>query len=308
MKNCLLILVAGVILCVPFGCNRDADTDPVAYDRDVDGPPVAIIPDVPDYDIIGEPSVVAKRRLALQEAAGSAADNGDTPVATGDADPTGPEGDLSDDELTAARELVLKIRLANEEGDIEAGLACLSEKTSTTLKGLITSTGDIQAKVAELDAQMQTTFDAAYPDQTKESLNNLPELIKPVATLEGIFGTFTDDQLSFTKIGEQLIATAPQKIKLIYTKGDDDEWKIAFGQDMQAIMTIAAEYIIAVDSLATTLTAGVKDGTITAQGVQAKTDELIELNITPVKNKLIEAQGGAVDDDTADPDADSSAI
>ena len=92
MRNCLLILVAGVLLCVPFGCNRDNDDDPVVYERGVDGPPAAIITPMPDYEIIGKPSVVARRRTALRAEIFDDAPPADAP-ADGDAAPA--DGDAA---------------------------------------------------------------------------------------------------------------------------------------------------------------------------------------------------------------------
>ena len=94
MRICLLILVAGVLLCVPFGCNRDTDDDPVTYERDVDGPPVVNQTPMRDYEIIGKPRVVAKRRKALQEGVVDDAPPADAPApADGDAAPA--DGDAA---------------------------------------------------------------------------------------------------------------------------------------------------------------------------------------------------------------------
>jgi hypothetical protein len=94
MRNCLLILVAGVLLCVPFGCNRDSDDDPVTYERDVDGPPVSIKTPMRDYEIIGKPRVVAKRRMALREGTIEDAPPADAP-ADGDGDAAPADGDAA---------------------------------------------------------------------------------------------------------------------------------------------------------------------------------------------------------------------
>jgi hypothetical protein len=117
MRICLLILVAGVLLCVPFGCNRGSDDDPVAYERDVDGPPVSIKTPMRDYEIIGKPRVVAKRRMALQAGivddappADAPADDdgdaapadGDAAPADGDADPADADADPADADATPA--------------------------------------------------------------------------------------------------------------------------------------------------------------------------------------------------------------
>jgi hypothetical protein len=106
MRNCLLILVAGVLLCVPFGCNPDTDDDPVAYEREVDGPPVVNQTPMRDYEIIGKPRVVAKRRMALQAGIVDDAPPADAPAdgvaapADGDAAPA--DGDVAPAEGDAA--------------------------------------------------------------------------------------------------------------------------------------------------------------------------------------------------------------
>jgi hypothetical protein len=107
MRNCLLILVAGVLLCVPFGCNRDTDDDPVVYDPDVDGPPVSIQTPMRDYEIIGKPSVVATRRIALQKGIDDAppADapaDGDAAPADGDAAPADGDAAPADGDVAPA--------------------------------------------------------------------------------------------------------------------------------------------------------------------------------------------------------------
>ena len=99
MRNCLLILVAGVLLCVPFGCNRDTDEDPVSYERDVDGPPVANIAPMVDYEIIGDPKVVAKRRQIFRE---SIADTTAPPVAPADGAAAPADGTAAPADGTAA--------------------------------------------------------------------------------------------------------------------------------------------------------------------------------------------------------------
>jgi hypothetical protein len=92
MRNCLLILVAGVMLCVPFGCNRDTSDDPVAYERDVDGPPVAIKTALSDYEIIGDPKTVARRSEKLQESTGGSTATPATAPAPADGTPAPADG------------------------------------------------------------------------------------------------------------------------------------------------------------------------------------------------------------------------
>jgi len=280
MKNCLLILIAGAVLCVPLGCNRDESEEPAAYERDVDGPPVAIRTSIPDYEIIGDPSAVARRRQVFK---GGVADAGSG--SSGGGGLTGPETEASQEEIAQVKDVIAKV-MATEDGDKTAALAFFDDEASTSLKGIMQAHADLQAKALALDSLMETKFGLQYPATVRAKIKKIPgETKSPSSPAELIDGA-SMDQLSFTKIGDKIVVTTPKKRKLVFSSTNAG-WKIGFDKDSRELVGLFTEMLSASTKMLDAATAGVEDGSITADNVEMKMAELAEQIVAPVGQKLM---------------------
>ena len=153
MRNCLLVLIAGVMLCVPLGCNQGGDEEPATYERDVDGPPVALYSSMLDYEIIGDPAEVARRRQLFQEGVEDT-DKGDV----GSGDLTGPEGDASEDEIAEVKDVIAQIMATADAGDETVALALFDENAGAAVQSL---TGGLEALQALLGVSVEGVESAA---------------------------------------------------------------------------------------------------------------------------------------------------
>ena len=295
MKNCLLVLAAGVMLCVPPGCERGVEEDPAAYDRDVDGPPVVIRTPMPDYDVIGKPGVVRRRREVL--AGGDDVSSGDEASGGGE-DPTGPSAPASDDEIAEVKVVIEKVIATKDSGDDSAAMAFFSEEAATAIQEITQGTKDIQAKSLALHSLMETKFGAQYPDSIKENnKKRQTEAMGPSSPAE-IMGEVSMEQLIFTKIGEKIVATGPKNNKFIFSKTAEG-WKIGFDKNAREMLGVLRELLKGTTKMLDTMTAGINDDSITPDNVEAKAAELTTQLIAPVQKKLMaimmKAMAGAGD-------------
>lgn len=296
MKNCLLVLVAGVMLCVAPGCDRGGDEDPVSYDRDVDGPPVAIKTPMPDYEVIGKPSVVARRRRVFQESSGDTSSGGG--ASGGGEDPTGPSGPASADEIDEVKAVFERVLATKDSGDDSAAMAFFDEEAATAIGEITRGTKEIQQKSLALHELMETKFGAEYPESLKERNKQAQtEAMGPSSAVE-ILGDVSVDQLVFTKTGEKIIAEGPKNEKYILSKTADG-WKIGFDKNAREMVGVLRELMKGATKMLDTLSAGVEDGSITAENVEAKATELNEQLVAPVQKKLMaimmKAMAGAME-------------
>ena len=300
MKNCLLVLVAGVMLCVPFGCDSRSDEDPVAYDRDVDGPPAAIKTPLPDYDIIGSPSVVRDRRQAFRESSGDTSPPGDT--SGGGEDLTGPAVDASEDEIAEVKTVIQKVLDTKDAEDDSAAMAFFDEDAATAVKEIMQGVKDIKQKALALDSTMETKFGAQYPEGVKA--NNKKMRTKPMgpSSAAEMLGEISMNQLVFKKIGEKIVATSSKNDKFVLSKTADG-WKIGFDKKGRKRIDICRELQKGAAKMLDTLSAGVDDGSITADTVEGKAAELTKEHVAPAQKKL-KAMSGDADADTTTRPAD----
>jgi|GEM_PF-3132690 len=282
MKNCLFVLVVGLMLSVPFGCDRGVDEDPVSYEREVDGPPVSIRTPMRDYDIIGKPTAVARRRAALL------ADSGDTSSddTGGGVDLSGPSSPASADEIAEVKAVIEKFLATKDSGDESAAMAFFSDEAATAIQKITQGTKDIQAKALALHSLMETKFGAQYPDALKERNEKMQiEAIGPSSASE-ILGEVSMDQLTFTKIGEMVVATGPKKNKFVFSKTAEG-WKIGFDKDTREMVGVLSELLTGSMKMLDGITAGINDDSITPDNVEAKTAALVSEHVEPAQKKLM---------------------
>ena len=284
MKNCLLVLVAGVMLSVPLGCDRQVDEDPVSYDREVDGPPVAIRTPMPDYEIIGEPADVRRRREALREA-GEEAASGAGAKTGGGGNLSGPSVAATADEIAEVKAVIERVLATKDSGDDAAAMAFFDDEAATVIQKITQGTKDIQAKSLALHSLMETKFGAQYPDGIKESnQQRQTEPMGPGSPAE-MMGNVSIDQLLFAKIGEKVVATGPKNDKLIFTKTADG-WKIGFDQNAREMTGALGELLDGAKKMIDAVIAGVQDDSITPANVEAKVAELTAQFVDPPQKKL----------------------
>ncbi|MDP6546436.1 MAG: hypothetical protein QGH60_20850 [Phycisphaerae bacterium] len=283
MKNCLLILVVGLMLCVPFGCERGVDEDPVSYERDVDGPPVAIRTPMPDYDIIGNPSAVRRRREALLAAGGDTSTGAES---GGGVDLSGPSSPASEDEIAEVKAVIENVLKTKDSGDDSAAMAFFSDEAATAIQEITQGVKDIQAKSLELHSLMEDKFAAQYPDALKaENEKMRTEPAGPSSAAE-ILGDVSMDQLVFTKVGARVVATGPKNDKIVFSKTEAG-WKIEFDKDSREMVGVLSELMTGTTKMLDAIMEGIKDDSITADNVEAKTTELTKQHVAPVQKKLM---------------------
>ncbi|MCP4375493.1 MAG: hypothetical protein GY794_04875 [bacterium] len=278
MKNYLVILVAGVILCVLVGCDPQTTEEPVSYDRDVDGPPTVVMTSMADYDVIGSPKDVRKRREALREATVGESSGGDAP--SGREDPSGPSTPASDDEIAEVKAVIEKILATKDSGDESAAIACFDEEAAAAVQEITQATKAIQAKAPTLNSLMETKFGQQYPDSVEAKIAALQSAMVRSSSAAEILGEVSVDQLVFTKIGDKVVVTSPKGDKYILSK-TEDVWKIGFDENARKGFVGVREILKGSTKMIDALSAGVKDGSITADNVEAKAAELEAQHVAP---------------------------
>jgi len=284
MKNCLLIMIAGMMICVSLGCNRESQEDPVAWSKDADGQPSAITKPILDYEIIGKPSEVAKRRMTFKEGVDDGSSGGGD--SGGSTDPTGPSTPASDEEIAEVKVVLEQVFSAKTDGDDAAVLECVDEAAATALGGMKDDAEGASTQAAALEDALQTKFDAAYPPEVKAAITKMRTDLSALASPSGVMEEVSMDQLIFKKIEEKLVAAGPGDVKYILAKTADGAWKIALDKAKTDKIAALGELTAACLKVVKALEAGVEDTSITADNIAAKTTELIEESVAPAMLKL----------------------
>jgi len=301
MKNCLLILVAGVMLCVSPGCQRGVDEDPVSYDRDVDGPPVVIKTPMPDYDVIDKPRAVVRRRAALLGAG-----DGSSGGTSGGADLTGPVGKASADEVAEVKAVIEKVLATKDSGDDSAAMAFFSDEAATAIQAITQGTKAVQAKSLALHSLMETKFGAQYPDSVKAKNEKMQtEGLGPSSPAD-IFAEVSMEQLVFSKIGDKVVATGAKNDKFVFSKTAEG-WKIGFDKNAREMLGVLGELLKGTTKMLDTMKAGIDDGSITSDNVEAKATELTNQHVKPIAEKFAAMMMKAMTGAGATPPADGGA-
>jgi len=298
MKNFWLIFAAALAMATVLGCDRQAQEEPVPYDRAVDGPPSIVQPSLRDYDIISDPKTVINR---IRQARDAAADTGGGTKSGGD--PSGTGRPASDAEVTQVKETLAKFVAAKDAGEAADVLALFDSDSTATTNKMTEALTKVQTKAVVLATLMETKFGDQLPPKVKKNVQEMtgsPEgMLTPSTMLAAIPPV---DQLTMTSFGQKIVAEGPNKQKFVFSKAGDG-WLIALSDDQKALLDVFTELFVASEKIVDALKAGIDDGSITAMNIEAKGDKLAEEMIGPLKDKLTAimmkalqgAMGGAVD-------------
>jgi len=289
MRNCVLVLIAAVMLCVPLGCNRGGDEQPEVYERDVDGPPVAISSPIPDYEIIGDPAAVARRRRALEE--GVIDEGGDDPSGGGN-ELTGPESEASQEEIGQIKDVVTRIMATDDLGDKFAALESFDGEGKKVMQDLMQASDSLQTAANALDTAMETKFGLQYPAEVRARIKTMHSETNIPSTAGGVIEGGSPEQFIFKKIGDQVVVTTPGKRTLVFSN-IDAEWKVGFDNKGKEALGLFTEKLGALSQVVAGVSAGVEDGSVTADNVEARINELTGQLVAPVDQKIKAAMGEA---------------
>ena len=299
MKNCLLALIAGLLLCVAFGCNNNDTEEPEAYDKEVDGPVATVRTPIADYDVIGDPAEVIKRRRAFHESIMEAAMGSGESAAGGDLD--GPSAPASDEEASAIKVVVESLITAKDAEDENTALSLLDTEANEAMTALKTSVEDLASRRIAVDLHIETKFGAPqYPKPIKDWLKKVSDDVKAMMPVWGLIGDAASEQLTFGKVGEKIVADGPGASRWVFSK-EGDVWKLGLTKKDRDKAALIGELANAAVEMFNALGAGAEDGTITVDNIEAQRVELEKKFVDPVKAKLaaLEAQTAPA----GDPDA-----
>jgi len=276
------------------GCDRQVEEEPVPYDKSVDGPPSIVQTPPRDYGVITDPQTVIKRIERIRDSE-TDDDGGDT--TSGGGDVSGEGEPASDEEVAEVKEAIAKFITAKDEGDEEALLACYDSETTATAKKLTGALKKVQTKAVALAELMEKEFGEDLPAEAKKGIAELKDPPKDMPTPAAMLGDVPTEDLKMTSFGKKIVVEAPNKPKLVFAKSADG-WLMGLNQDQKALLDVFTELLVASEKVLDALEAGVKDGSITADNVKAKGDQLMKEMVGPLQPKLtaimMKVVGGAM--------------
>lgn len=274
----LLAILAVAVACTALACEKKSDEviRPTKFDRDLDGPPSRL----------GKPlneDIAKDQRRIAREAGRAVAPVGSPPATPA---PGAPAGGGSSEEV---KQIVARMMTTIKPGQEEKALDFLDPQEASAIRPLFKSIQQIGAKVKQLEKLVQTKLGAALPESMKGGGGEPPE---PLPGMPKDFAKIRFDDIQFKEEGEEVAVTGPQGLKMRFAKVGAD-WKMKLPPEakllIQTLRPMFEELLGSFNKVVDEMTAGVNDGSITKDNLEARSEELQKKHVGPVMEKFFEA-------------------
>lgn len=288
MKHVILVLALVAVVVVGVGCNRqDASERPEPYDPNVDAPPNVLVEapsNVPRGG--GGLASAAKPKPAEPKPAEP------KPTEPKPAEPKPAEPGANDDKnIAEVKQLLTDAVAAAKAGSNDKLIALFPTETGQLLVALTPRTEALKTKSADFAQLVQDKLGTELPESAKGMtgggdeggmLSPLDDFIKmdvEAMVFRGMEGKVSVDDGGGE--GKTFVQTA-------------EGWKLEVPPQASQGIGVLGEVLDGTEKFLDTLTAGVNDGSITKENLEAKVEEVSKTTVLPAMMKLMAIMmGGA---------------
>ena len=274
----LLTILAVAVACTALACEKKSDEviRPTKFDPDLDGPPSRLEKPLNE-------DIAKDQRQIAREAGRVVAPVGSPPATPA---PAAPAAGGATDEV---KQIVARMMTTIKPGQEEKALDFLDVQEASALRPLFKSIQQTDAKVRQFERLVQTKLGAALPESMKDGGGGPPE---PLPGVPKDFAKIRFDDIQFKQEGTEVAVTGPQGLKMRFAKVGAD-WKMKLPPEtkllMQTLRPMFQELLDSFNKVVDEMTAGVNDGSITKDNLEARAEELQKKHVGPVIEKFFEA-------------------
>jgi len=281
MKHVILVFGLAAAVVVGIGCDRqDPSEQPEPYDPNVDAPPNVLV-EAPSNVPRGGGSLASAAKPKPAEpkpAEPKPAEPGPTEPA-----PTEPPAG-SGESIAEVKQLLTDAVAAAEEGSNDKLVALFPTEIGKAILALDPRMKVMEQKSADFAQLVQDKLGAEMPESAKGMTGG---------GKEGGFGSpldelanMTVETMTFKAVGDKVSVTDEEGEENIFARTADG-WKIEVPPQMAQVIGVLGEVLDGTEKFLDTLTAGVNDGSITKENLEAKIEEVSKTTVLPAMMKLM---------------------
>ena len=278
MKYSSLVWSLALAIALATGCERQepSDQDPEVFDPQIDAVG-GIIGVQPDESLLADQTQLSRsveRTMPAKAVADRTALSGGTPV-------------------DQVRQAVAQATEQAQAGDIEPTLALLVDEQAEVMRPVLELQQQFRDKTAEFQQLVQDYL----------GVTNVAEQMPPLvaaAIQQKQKGVASDlqamlpDETAWQMDGENVVISLPEGLAITFAPVDS-QYKASLPEQMIATMPTAGNLLTAMNAFLDRMIAGIGDGTITADNLQAQAASIAQETVDPV---IQQAQGAAPGDQT----------
>lgn len=262
-------LAMAVVLAAAGGCERgDSADEPKVYDPAVDAPPSRIVVD-PDPQLLADQTEIAKRAAALPTVR--------LPV-------RGPEAGGTPAE--AVRLTLLAMHDAVDANQMPALAEFLVPPDAEAVKTVLDALPALEEKMATVRQLVKEKLGAELPKDEDDVRAQLAMVLLPPWLSRAALAA-QPSALQFAPSSKGVVVSDGQESMTFVSIGG--AWKAELAPPQRQTISFMSEIMQALDTMVDAITAGVNDGTITAENLEAKMQEQGEKVLGPVMAKFAAA-------------------
>ncbi len=268
------VLVGLVVLALARGCERGEPLDePKVYDPAVDAPPSTIMVR-PNPLLLANQVEIAKRSPKVTPAPAPAA-----PARAGGAS------------IDSVKATLLQLLDVVEADLIDAVPDFFVPEDSAMVRSVVADLPAIQEKLATVGRLVRERFGVDLPAEQIQMATGKRGMA--LATwMDRAILMAEPSPLQFLPQGDKIVVSrdGQEPITLVNLDGT---WKIQLSPEERVMVGMAGEVVKATAAMADALIAGINDGTITRDNLQAQMQALQQRHLGPIMAKLAETTSGA---------------
>ena len=282
MNGSRLLCGGLMVLLAVAGCERGKRTEePAPYHRDVDAPPTALI-------LRADEGLMADQRRISGEVEGRP--SGGVGRATG-AESVRSEVPATEADVEVVKAVVEKMIAAAEDDDTNALVGFFSREDAVLVRPMFEADKTMPAKLDALGALVSEKLSVELPAGMKRGMGSK---IAPTGMLTSV----EPDEFKYSLEGPSVVVTNPSDKRALPFVKIGRQWLVQYSEQGRKGLSFVSDVAAATGEFISAMTAGVNDGSITAENLEAKAKELAEKHIRPAAEKLgalmTEAMGAAV--------------
>jgi hypothetical protein len=282
MKHVILTLALVAAVVAGGGCDRQDPSDrPQPYDPNVDAPPNVLVEASSNVPRGGGSTASTPKPKPAEPTPAEPTPAEPTPAEPTPAEPGGADDDAN---IATVKQLLTDAVADAKTGSTDKVIALFPTKTGEAILALDPRMKAMEQKAADFEQLIQDKFGGEAPESVKGMTGGGGE---------GGIGSPLDD---FTKMDVEAMVFRGLEGKVSVDDGSGDGptfaqgvdgWKIEVSPQQSQSITVLGEVMDGSEKFLDTLTAGINDGSITKENLDAKVEEVSKTTVLPAMMKLM---------------------
>jgi hypothetical protein len=236
-----------------------------------------------------EDQKILSRQITAAIGSGGAGSTTTSAPAAGTGTAAGPTAATVD----AVKAFIAQLTEAQKANDLDKSLSFYTTEDVNAIKTALAAAKDTPAKIAAFQKLLADKA-ITMPDSMKKDFSE-PEGVKDgKLAIPGIdYDKTPADKLTFEQAGDNVVVVAPDKLRETFVKSADG-WNIQLDPKERERLSLLTNVLAGIGKVIDTLTAGVNDGSITNETLEAKAKEVGDKELKPAAEKFAKLVGNVM--------------